>query len=139
MNTDDFREYHEAAFDAFCKKVIKTVTADYYRMEKRQRQLAYIEGIQLMSSQTSLCYEDQYGLYCRTYYVHDITVDIHNEEIGEAIQYIMPNKRAVLLLSFFKNYSDSEISRELKISCTTVSRRKKKALEELRSLLGGKQ
>lgn len=49
----------------------------------------------------------------------------------------MPNKRAVLLLSFFKNYSDSEVARELKVSSTTVARRKKKALDELRNLLGG--
>lgn len=137
MNTDEMKQYHEAAFDSFCKKIIKTVTADYYRKEKRRMHLNLLEDMQLMSSQTSLCYEDQYGLYCRTYYVHDITVDIHNEDIGEAIQYIMPNKRAVLLLSFFKNYNDSEVARELKVSPTTVARRKKKALDELRILLGG--
>ena len=138
MNTDEFRKYHEASFDAFCKKVIKTLTADYYRMENRKKQLGLIEEAYAYLCKESLYAEDQYRLYSRTYYVHDIIVDIHNEDIGEAIQFIMPHKRAVLLLSYFMNYSDSEIARELKISCTTVARRKKTALNELRILLGGK-
>lgn len=108
-------------------------------MEKRQKQSGLIEEIHALSSQTSLYHEDHYGQYCRAYYVHNIIVEVHNEEIGEAIQYIMPHKRAVLLLSYFLNYSDTEIAHELKISCTTVARRKNAALNELRILLGGRQ
>lgn len=84
MSTDELKQYHEAAFDAFCKKVIKTVTADFYRKEKRRVHLDFLEDMQQMSSQTSLRYEDQYGLYCRTYYVHDITVDMRGDSIHHA-------------------------------------------------------
>ena len=61
-------------------------------MEKRKKPFSVIEDVYLASDPGSFYCEDRYGLYCRTYYVHNITVDIHNEEIGEAIQFIMPHK-----------------------------------------------
>ena len=53
-------------------------------------------------------------------------------------QLIMPNKRAVLLLSFFMDYRDSDIARTLRITNSTVSYRKKQALKQLKVLLEGK-
>ena len=55
--------------------------------------------------------------------------------LGEALHYILPNKRAVLLLSFFGGYNDIDISRLLGISLTSVARRKSSALIRLRALL----
>ena len=46
-----------------------------------------------------------------------------------------PNKRSVLLLSFFGEYSDCEIARLLGISNATVSYRKKDALRRLRVMM----
>ena len=65
-------------------------------------------------------------------------VVVTNETVGEALKYIMPNKRAVLLLSFFMDYRDSEIARTLRITNSTVSYRKKQALKQLKVLLEGK-
>ena len=50
---------------------------------------------------------------------------------------IMPNQRAVLLLSFFKEYSDMDIARLMKISHKTVAYRKQMAMKKLRILLEG--
>ena len=72
--------------------------------------------------------EDAYVTYSRTYKVKGIDVTITDERIGEAIQFIMPNQRAVLLLSFFKEYSDMDIARLMKISHKTVAYRKKIAM-----------
>lgn len=47
--------------------------------------------------------EDTYSIYSRTYKVKGITIKVTDERIGEAVQFIMPNQRAVLLLSFLKN------------------------------------
>ena len=66
-----------------------------------------------------------------------IEVNISDEQIGEALQYVLPNQRAVLLLSFFKEYTDMEISRLLGISHKTVAYRKKNAIKKLKSLLEG--
>ena len=66
-----------------------------------------------------------------------IEVNISDEQIGEALQYVLPNQRAVLLLSFFKEYTDMEIARLLGISHKTVAYRKKNAIKKLKSLLEG--
>ena len=50
----------------------------------------------------------------------------------------MPNKRAILLLSYFMDYRDSDIARLLKITSPTVSYRKKQALIQLKLLLEAK-
>ena len=69
--------------------------------------------------------EDTYIVYSRSYKVKGIDITITDDRIGEAVQYIMPNQRAVLLLSFFKDYSDMDIARLLGISHKTVAYRKK--------------
>lgn len=81
--------------------------------------------------------ENTYVTYSRTYKVKGIDVTITDERIGEAIQFIMPNQRAVLLLSFFKEYSDMDIARLMKISHKTVAYRKQMAMKKLRQLLEG--
>lgn len=81
--------------------------------------------------------EDTYITYSRTYKVKGIDVTVTDERIGEAIQYIMPNQRAVLLLSFFKEYSDMDIARLMKISHKTVAYRKEMAMQKLKALLEG--
>ena len=64
-------------------------------------------------------------------------MNFSDEQIGEALQYVLPNQRAVLLLSFFKEYTDMEIARLLGISHKTVAYRKKNAIKKLKSLLEG--
>ena len=83
---------------------------------------------------------DTYDLnrYEKTYYVNGVKVVVTNERVGEALKFIMPNKRAVLLLSYFMDYRDSEIARTLRITNSTVSYRKKQALKKLKVLLEGK-
>ena len=68
-----------------------------------------------------------------------LKVVVTNETVGEALKFIMPNKRAVLLLSFFMDYRDSEIARTLRITNSTVAYRKKQALKQLKVLLEGKK
>ena len=85
--------------------------------------------------------EDTYDLnkYEKIYYVNGLKVVVTNETVGEALKFIMPNKRAVLLLSYFMDYRDSEIARTLRITNSTVAYRKKQALKQLKVLLEGKK
>ena len=84
--------------------------------------------------------DDTYNLshYEKVYYVNGTKVIVRNETLGEALKFIMPNKRAVLLLSYFMDYRDSDIARTLRITNSTVSYRKKQALKQLKMLLEGK-
>lgn len=135
MTEIELQEYHVHAFDAFCKRVIRNAAVDAFRKSKRKQKvemdiddpmIAYIHSIQT---------HDTYTLYSRTYYVKDQPIVVRDKNLGEALQYIIPQKRAVILLSYFAGYNDTEVANILGVSPTSIARRKKSALLRLRELL----
>ena len=139
MNQTELEEYHEYSFDAFCKKAIRNFAVDAKRIYWKKTTVTSDEDL-WASYVKSLMTEDSYNLnkYEKIYYVNGVKVVVTNETVGEALKFIMPNKRAVLLLSFFMDYRDSDIARTLRITNSTVSYRKKQALKQLKVLLEGK-
>ena len=137
MNSQEFRKYQENRFDSFCRKVIRNACMDNRKSRmKREKRFSSLEAMQVEALELERV-EDTYVTYSRTYKVKGIDITITDERIGEAIQFIMPNQRAVLLLSFFKEYSDMDIARLMKISHKTVAYRKQMAMKKLRILLEG--
>ena len=135
MTEIELQEYHVHAFDAFCKRVIRNAAVDAFRKSKRKQKvemdiddpmIAYIHSIQT---------HDTYTLYSRTYYVKEQPIVVRDKNLGEALQYIIPQKRAVILLSYFAGYNDTEVANILGVSPTSIARRKKSALLHLRELL----
>lgn len=135
MTEIELQEYHVHAFDAFCKRVIRNAAVDAFRKTKRKQKvemdiddpmIAYIHSIQT---------HDTYTLYSRTYYVKEQPILVRDKNLGEALQYIIPQKRAVILLSYFAGYNDTEVANILGVSPTSIARRKKSALLRLRELL----
>lgn len=135
MTEIELQEYHVHAFDAFCKRVIRNAAVDAFRKTKRKQKvemdiddpmIAYIHSIQT---------HDTYTLYSRTYYVKNQPIVVRDKNLGEALQYIIPQKRAVILLSYFAGYNDTEVANILGVSPTSIARRKKSALLRLRELL----
>ena len=135
MSEIELQEYHVHAFDAFCKRVIRNAAVDAFRKAKRKQKIemdiddpmiAYIHSIQT---------HDTYTLYSRTYYVKEQPIVVRDKNLGEALQYIIPQKRAVILLSYFAGYNDTEVANILGVSPTSIARRKKSALLRLRELL----
>ena len=140
MKQDELELYHECSFDAFCKKAIRNLAVDAKRIYWKKTMTTSDEEL-LATYVKSIMTEDTYALnnYEKIYYVNGLKVVVTNETVGEALKFIMPNKRAVLLLSFFMDYRDSEIARTLRITNSTVAYRKKEALKQLKVLLEGKK
>lgn len=135
MTELELQEYHEHAFDAFCKRVIRNASVDAFRASKRKQKtemdiddpmVAYIHSIQA---------HDTYTLYSKTFYVKNKPIVVRDKHLGEALQYIIPQKRAVILLSFFDGCNDTEVANILGVSPTSIARRKKSALIRLRELM----
>ena len=135
MTEIELQEYHVHAFDAFCKRLIRNAAVDAFRKSKRKQKvemdiddpmIAYIHSIQT---------HDTYTLYSRTYYVKEQPIVVRDKNLGESLQYIIPQKRAVILLSYFAGYNDTEVANILGVSPTSIARRKKSALLRLRELL----
>ena len=140
MKQDELELYHECSFDAFCKKAIRNLAVDAKRIYWKKTMTTSDEEL-LATYVKSIMTEDTYALnnYEKIYYVNGLKVVVTNETVGEALKFIMPNKRAVLLLSFFMDYRDSEIARTLRITNSTVAYRKKLTLKQLKVLLEGKK
>ena len=140
MKQDELELYHECSFDAFCKKAIRNLAVDAKRIYWKKTMTTSDEEL-LATYVKSIMTEDTYALnnYEKIYYVNGLKVVVTNETVGEALKFIMPNKRAVLLLSFFMDYRDSEIAHTLRITNSTVAYRKKQALKQLKVLLEGKK
>lgn len=139
MTEIELQKYHVHAFDAFCKRVIKNASIDATRLYWRNKEISS-DNEMLAKYVKSLRTADTYNLraYEKIFYVNGIKIVVNDEALGEALKYIMPNKRAILLLSYFKDYRDCDIARLLKITNSTVSYRKKQALIQLKLLLEAK-
>lgn len=139
MTQEELEQYHECSFDAFSKKTIRNLSVDAKRLYWRNIEISSDDEM-LAKYVKSLKTEDTYDLraYEKIYYVNGIKVVVKDETVGEALKYIIPNKRAILLLSYFMDYRDSEIARTLRITNSTVSYRKKQAIKQLKVLLEGK-
>lgn len=135
MAQQDFFTFQERTFDVFCKNTIKNLSAyalrTYFNAQKKQQSLEDY----MIQEISSAVIEDDYHTYGRTFTVRGKTMVVRDEIMGECLQFIPPDKRAVLLLSYFGEYSDTEIARILGISNATVIYRKKDALRRLRKLM----
>ena len=131
----DFFTFQERNFDVFCKKTINNLSAyamrSYINSQKRNLTIDNCIIQEINSAQV----EDDYHVYGRTFTVRGISLVVRDEVMGECLQFIPPDKRAVLLLSYFGDFSDTQVARILDISNATVIYRKKDALRRLRALV----
>lgn len=138
MTTEEFHAYQENAFDAFCRAVIRNESIDAHRELATQARREVAISTLTPEALLALSTEDTYLPYRKTFYVGQHAIHICDEDLGEALQYIIPQRRDVLLLHYFLGYSDSRIAQLLRIPLATVSYRKKAALNRLRDLLEAK-
>lgn len=136
MTMEAFYCYHEQLFDSFSKRVIKHIGIDLF---KKQQGLGNIE-IALSAlpkrDRDSLSVEDTYKLDTgsATYDVLGTPITVANP-LGQALRFLPPQRREVLLLCYFAEMSDSQIGKILNLTAAAVNYRRKKALDALRTIL----
>ena len=137
MTIKQFQTYQEQTFDSFCKTVIRNESIDARRelaaLSQHEIQLSALSP----SESASLYVMDTYHPYCRTYYVCGKTVNVYDQSLGEALQFIPPWRRDIILLYYFLGYTDTEIAVLLGLSNSTVNYRRMSALRSLKDLLEG--
>lgn len=135
MTFEQFKSYQEQSFDAFCKAVIRNEATDIHRKRRRTAEKECSFSSLTHAELSAFYHEDTYQTYLTTYYVRGYPICVHDLFLGEALQFLHPQHRDVILLSYFLDYSDTEISRFLNISCPTVRNRKTAALKNLKLLM----
>lgn len=128
----DFEQFHVNNFDQFCKTLLKNEAKNAWRAINKQRDREITAGTAEDMAWLLPSEDDTYSTYHKVFYVKDIEITVTKEFVGEALQYILPSLRNVLLLSFFGGYNDTQIAKILKISNPTVAYRGRKAMERLK-------
>lgn len=137
MTKEQFYVYQEDTFEAFCKTLIRNESIDAHRelVTRAEKETA----ISALSERelSSLCAEDCYHPFCKTFFVRETAVKIFDPNLAEGLQFLPPHLREILLLSYCMEYSTPQISRLLNLPQSTVYYRKREAICRLKRFLEG--
>ncbi len=64
-----------------------------------------------------------------------IDIPVSDQRLAQALSYLLPKDREIVLLSYFAELKDGEVAQRVKVSRPTVQRRKSAALGKLREML----
>jgi RNA polymerase sigma factor (sigma-70 family) len=135
VTLEQFYTYQEQTFDSFCKAVIRNESIDALR-ELAHRREHEVEFSALSANEMAkLRMEDDFDAYRKPFRVHGYVVEVCDRSLGEILEYIPSAQRDIVLLSYFLDYSDLEISKLLNMSKSTVHYRRNATLRRLRQLL----
>lgn len=132
MRDEKFDRFLEQTFDSFCKRVIKNASISIRRHYKHLQEFetAFDDSIQPVV-------EDSYEFECAELHMDDHVFRIKDVELAAVISSLPLKRRNVILMSFFLEYTDSEIARLYGTSPAAIAYRKESALKQMRELLNG--
>lgn len=135
MTTQEHVTYQEQTFDSYAKRLIHNEGADarkeLARRAKRETQLSALSPMEL-SMFTS---EDEYHPEKVTLFVREYEVNVFNAVLGQALSFLPPKWRDVLVLYYFLDESDTQIAGWLGMTPAGISHRRKVALARLKDAL----
>ena len=126
-------------FDSVCRKILRNESRNY------NKQLARRSEKEVSLSDLS---EKELGqLYAMDVYPSDSTyfdvleyrIGVKDDRLAAALAALPSQKRDVILLSYFLDMKDTEIAEKLKVVGSTIHRRRKSSLEELKLRLEVKE
>lgn len=133
-----YEQFNEITFEA-CKRAI-----DRAILKARQRQAARAKReISLSELPENALYDvgtedgelERATDEQRVFHVRGVDIAVSDERLARAISYLLPKDREIVLLSYFAERTDGEVSQRVKLSRPTVQRRRKAALDKLREML----
>lgn len=134
--TTRYETYNEMTFEAYCKTAIsRSVLKERLRKAERgKHEQTFTDAILREFSYENTGIE-QTETACRTFYVRGVAVPVHGEKLGQALSYLMPRDREIVLSYFFLGLTVKGIAQRLEITPATVTRRRKAAVTKLHDLL----
>lgn len=135
MTSEQFYTYQEQTFDSFMNKLIKNEGKDA-RKEIARRAEHEISISQLMEKEVALiAVTDTYDLGKMNFHVRNDDVTVNDVLLGQAIASLPPNRREVILLSYFLGKNDPQIGELLHLAPNTIRYRRQTTLERLKKIL----
>ena len=123
-------------FDTLCKAILKYASRDYHRKLSKRRKHEVMFSELSEQDLAKLSITDTYFENAFIFSVLDYNIAISNEQLFDTLQSLSVDKRNIILLAFFLGLNDREIANKLNLVRRTVTYRRTKALQELKSILG---
>ena len=135
-SSDKERIQHQ--YDALVKKILAGEAKSYRREISKQaaHEVTFSELNETDLAQ--LFTTDEYESDYFHFQVSGFDVTVKNELLAEALNTLTERKRNIILLSYFLDMSDAEISELLNVVRSTIFRHRKIALVKLKQYLEGK-
>ena len=128
---DDSTIQHQ--YDALIKNVLKHEAKSYLReLQKRAEQNSKLQELFEIQPFIQI---DQYECECFCFEIGKHKIYVENELLSKALHRLPDNQKTAVLLFYFENMSDEEISREMHLNRSTVFRNRKKALSQIKSYM----
>lgn len=135
MKLSAFQKAIQLQFDTLTKRVIDTTVKDYNREISRRskKEVTFSDISDLTVEHTGTI--DKYDCEFTCFEILGDKVRISNEALGNALKQLSERKLMIVLMFYFLEISDKEISELLNIDRTTAFRIRKSSLEEIKELL----
>ncbi|MGM9615201.1 MAG: RNA polymerase sigma factor [Oscillospiraceae bacterium] len=132
---EQFYTYQEQTFDSYCVTVIRNTAVSIHR-EISARSAREISLSDLSDKELgALAAEGNYLLSSADFSVKGEIVTIHDPDLARVLRSLSPKMRDVILMFYFLDHSDPQISNILHLSRSAVNYRRLQALGRLRTIL----
>lgn len=132
MQPSSFEKAIRLQFDCLIRKVIDCTVKNYNReigrRAKHERPFCEVPEIEYACVGTT----DEDSMEFMTFQVFGSEVRVHDERLCEAIMKLSEKQRNILLMFYFLEMSDAEISEVLGIARCTVYRNRMRSLDFIR-------
>ncbi len=126
------------SFDAFIRKYIKNFLIDYERVETKKwyNNILFYDNENVLENYTACDdWAEELLIKKENFAVCGIHIEVKGEHLITALNSLPEGHKQIILLYFFENFTEKEISQILNIPKSTVNSKKIKALELLRKAI----
>ena len=121
------------AFNAYCKRALRNELIDIRRERKNRQKHEVIFSDLAPHEEQQLFTVDKYFNEEEVFFVGNMKISI--KQLADAIRSLPPEKRQAVLLYYFFDMNDTEISEIMKVPRSTVQYRRTSSFEPLKRYL----
>lgn len=135
MKPSSFQTTIKNQFDYICKRAMDDERKDYMKSLSRQskREISFSDMGDYIVNQFSVV--DSYSTDFQILTCNGFTVGVESDLLSEALRDLPDKKREIILLYYFMDMNDTEISELLKLNRSTVYRHRTSGLAFIKEFM----
>lgn len=134
-----YERFNEITFETYCKAAIdKSVLKERQRKAKRAEKevpFSALSDIDIEAIPTEDAVVEYVDNEKVLFTIDGQMIMIRNLRIGQAISFLLPRDREIIVLFYFAGKNEAEIAERFRVDRTTINRRRRAAEQKLRKLL----